>query len=58
MDEQEFKKRPVKMTEKALEENKKKAVNARRYKLSQITSMEKQIQQLMEDDANVDTVKD
>ena len=39
MDEQKLKKRPVKITEKALEENKVKAVNARRHKLLQLTSM-------------------
>ena len=33
-----------------MEEDKVKTVNTPRYKLSQITSMENQIQQLMEDD--------
>ena len=57
MDEQDSGKRTVKMTEKAVEERKARQIQARRRKLSQLTSMVKQIDQLMEDDANVDTVK-
>lgn len=52
MDEQDSEKRTVKMTEKAVEENKYRQLQARRYKLSQLTSMVKHIEQLMEDDAN------
>lgn len=57
MDEQESGKRTVKMTEKAAEERKAKQIQARRSKLSQLTSLKRQIEQLMEDDANVNTVK-
>lgn len=57
MDEQDSGKRTVKMTEKAVEEHKARQIQARRYKLSQLTSLIKLIEQLMEDDANVDTVK-
>lgn len=57
MDEQESEKRAVKMTEKAVEDHKARQLQARRYKLSQLTSMVKQIEQLMEDDANANTVK-
>lgn len=57
MDEQESEKRAVKMTEKAVEDHKARQLQACRYKLSQLTSMVKQIEQLMEDDANADTVK-
>ncbi|XP_051982273.1 cysteine--tRNA ligase-like [Xyrauchen texanus] len=57
MDEQDREKRTVKMTEKAVEEHKSRQLHARRYKLSQLTSMIKQIEQLMEDDANADIVK-
>lgn len=46
------------MTEKGVEEHKARQVQARRYKLSQLTTMTKQIEQLMEDDANVNIVKD
>lgn len=56
MDEQESEKRAVKMTEKAVEDHKARQLQACRYKLSQLTSMVKQIEQLMEDDANADTV--
>ena len=45
------------MTEKAVEDHRARQLQSRRYKLSQLTSLEKQIEQLMEDDANVDTVK-
>lgn len=41
------------MTEKAVEDHKARQLQARRYKLSQLTSMVKQI----EDDANANTVK-
>ncbi len=57
MDEQDSEKRAIKMTEKAVEDHKTRQLQARRYKLSQLTSMVKQIEQLMEDDANADTVK-
>lgn len=57
MDEQDSEKRTVKMTEKAVEEHKSRQLHARRNKLSQLTSMIKHIEQLMEDDANVDIVK-
>lgn len=57
MDEEESEKRAVKMTEKAVEDHKGRQLQARRYKLSQLTSMVKQIEHLMEDDANANTVK-
>lgn len=57
MEEQDSGKRTVKMTEKAIEEHKAKQLQARRYKLSQLTSLMKHIEQLMDDDENVDTVK-
>lgn len=57
MDEQDSGKRTVKMTEKAMEEHISRQIQARRHKLSQITSLKNHIEQLMEDDANVDTVK-
>lgn len=57
MDEQDSEKRTVKMTEKAVEEHKSRQLNARRYKLSQLTGVIKHIEQLMEDDANADIVK-
>ena len=57
MDEQDSGKRTIKMTEKAVEEHKARQIQARKYKLSQLTSLMKLIEQLMEDDANVDTVK-
>lgn len=57
MDEQNSGKRIVKMTEKAMEDCKTRNVNTRRHKLSQLTGMKKEIEQLMEDDANVDLVK-
>ncbi|XP_016523109.1 uncharacterized protein LOC107835283, partial [Poecilia formosa] len=57
MDERDSEKRPVKMTEKAAEEHKSKLIQAHRSKLAQVSSLKKQIEQLMENDANVDAVK-
>lgn len=57
MDEEESGKRTVKMTEKAAEEHKARQIQACRSKLSQLTSLKKQIEQLMEDNANGNTVK-
>lgn len=57
MDEQDSEKRTIKMTEKATDDHRSRKEHKRRYKLSQITSLTKHIEQLMEDDANVDTVK-
>lgn len=53
MDEQDSEKR---MTKQAVEERKSRQVLARRHML-QLSSMVKQIEQLMEDNANIDLVK-
>lgn len=45
------------MTEKAFEERKAKIFQGRKHKLAQLTTMAKQFEELMEDDANVDIVK-
>ena len=50
-------KRTVKMTEKGMEEQKSRQMQARKNKLGQLTSMIRQIEELMADDANVDIVK-
>lgn len=55
--EQSEEKRIVKMTEKGMEEFKNRQLNARKGKLARITSMIKQLEELMADDANADLVK-
>lgn len=45
-------------TEKGPEDQESRKIQARKCKLSQLTSLRKQIEQLMENDENVDTVKD
>lgn len=55
--EQSGEKRIVKVTEKAMEEQKQKQINARKYKLSQLSGMIKQLEELMKNDANADVVK-
>lgn len=55
--EQSEQKRVVKMTEKGMEDNKTRLLNARKGKLAQLTSMTKQLEELMADDANADLVK-
>lgn len=45
------------MTEKAAKEHVSRQVQARRSKIGQLTSMVKHVEQLMEDDANVDIIK-
>lgn len=55
--EQSGEKRTIKMTEKALEETKTKLINARKYKLSQISGMINHLDELMQTDENADIVK-
>ena len=57
MDKQDSEKRTIKMTEKAVEDHKARKSQARKHKFSQLTSLTKHIEQLMDDDSNVDAVK-
>ncbi len=50
-------KRQIKMTEKAKEEKLLRLVQLRKAKLAQLTSKSKEIEQLMDDAAHVDTVR-